>query len=260
VEQHKVIVRGRQFLTQKGRYDRFWNRVNQGNWEPETYAVFEEYIDQDTLLVDFGAWIGPTALFGAQLAHQCLAFEPDHRAFEELEANVALNKDQDWAKRIKVFEQAIHATGEPISINSSGEGGDSMSSALFPNRPTQWTVQTRRLGDVIKEHRGDAKKVFVKIDIEGGEYDLLPAVADLMAQEDIVFSVEFHHRMLFRSLKQTAEDNPDWQETYKAKMKEITEALPWGRKMLTNTGTVLDRDGVVALISGNGEADTIIMA
>ncbi|WP_299146805.1 FkbM family methyltransferase [uncultured Tateyamaria sp.] len=260
MEHHQISVKGRTFNVHQGRYDRFWRRVLRGNWEPETYQTFDRYIDQDTLVVDFGAWIGSTAFYGAQLAKLCLAFEPDRSAFKELQANLKLNKAADWADRIKIFDEGIHASGEPISINSAGEGGDSMSSALFANRPTQWTVKTRRLEDVVAEFRGDAKKVFVKMDIEGGEYELIPSLKHLMAQADFVFSIEFHHRMFFRSHKMGADENPDWRQTYDTKMQAVIDALPWDRDMMTDSGIALDADGVKGLMLGKNPADTLIIS
>jgi len=42
--------------------DNFWTYgFHQGmNWERDTFGIFDKYITQDTIVVDFGSWIGPT--------------------------------------------------------------------------------------------------------------------------------------------------------------------------------------------------------
>ena len=57
--------------------DAFWDRLEQGHWEPETLAVFDHYIGPETLHVDIGSWIGPTLLYAAERARLAIGFEPD---------------------------------------------------------------------------------------------------------------------------------------------------------------------------------------
>ena len=96
------------FAVEPGAHRRFWERVARGDWEPETFVIFDRFIREDTLFVDIGAWIGSTALYGVQRADLCIAFEPDPVAFAELEINVAVNAGEEWTKRLKINECAIH--------------------------------------------------------------------------------------------------------------------------------------------------------
>ncbi|MBM2819875.1 MAG: methyltransferase FkbM [Nitrosarchaeum sp.] len=71
----------------------FWILVKLGLWESETYAIMNKFLDKQHSYLDIGSWIGPTVLYGSQLARHCYAVEPDHIAFQELKNNVELNKN-----------------------------------------------------------------------------------------------------------------------------------------------------------------------
>jgi FkbM family methyltransferase len=257
---HDVTVKGRQFYAKAGTFDRFWRRVNKGVWEPATYTVFEDNIDKDTLVIDFGSWMGSTVFFAAQLAQKCVGFEPDPSAFAELSENVKLNAKAGWADRLEVFGEAIHESGKPIEIHTSTvEGGDSMSSSLSIHRPNAVTVETRTLQAAVNEFRKKAKKVFIKIDIEGGEFTMMPEIADLMADPDFTFNIEFHHRMLFRSHKTTSDSNPKWKEEYQEKMDSALASIPWNRAIYADTGEKLDSKGVQNLIAGKANTDSLVI-
>ncbi|MFM7445052.1 MAG: FkbM family methyltransferase, partial [Tabrizicola sp.] len=101
-------------------HHRFWKRVNSGAWEPETYAIFDRHIDDRTLFLDIGAWIGSTSLYGAQLAQRCVAFEPDPVAFAELSRNVDQNRQADWIGKLQIHERAINRDGQSFTLGGVG--------------------------------------------------------------------------------------------------------------------------------------------
>lgn len=221
-------------------HQRFWRRVQRGLWEPETFAIFDRFITEDTLFLDIGAWIGSTALYGAQRAARCIAFEPDPVAFKELQGNLAANAGAEWTKRLEINECAINKDGTPFTLGGSAEGADSMSSALFPDRESQWTVSARRLQDVLTAYRAPGQPVFIKIDIEGGEYDLLPAIRDELADPGIVSYLSFHTNMLRRSVVGDAAPETAENPFVELHMRAI-DSLPWHRRISLRDGTPVDR-------------------
>jgi FkbM family methyltransferase len=223
-----VTLGERSFRVDPRPHHRFWKRVNSGAWEPETYAIFDRHIDDRTLFLDIGAWIGSTSLYGAQLAQRCLAFEPDPVAFAELSRNVAQNRDADWIGKLQIHERAINRDGQSFTLGGVGEGADSTSSALFPDRDSQWTVQALRLPDVLAEHRAEGQPVFLKIDIEGGEYDLIPAVGDILADPLVTAYISFHPRMLRKALALGSTDD-SWTAVYADRHRVVLDSLPWSR-------------------------------
>jgi FkbM family methyltransferase len=152
----------------------FWRGCTAGEWEPETPLVLDRFVDPSGSHIDIGAWIGPTVLYGGRIAKTVFAIEPDPLAFSELTENLALNEPR--TSNIKAFELCIAPVSGWVSFGSRGAGGDSMSSLLFAKERTSWNVQAITFEEFIEEHRiRDCK--FIKMDIEGAEYDVIPTMA-----------------------------------------------------------------------------------
>jgi FkbM family methyltransferase len=235
-----VTVGDHSFQVDPGPHHRFWKRVNRGTWEPETYAIFNQHLNDRTLFLDIGAWIGSTSLYGAQLAQRCVAFEPDPVAFAALSRNVEANRQADWIGRLQIQERAINKDGQSFTLGGTSKGADSTSSALFPNRESQWTVRALRLPDVLAEHRADGQPVFLKIDIEGGEYDLIPSIQETLSDPLVTAYISFHPKMLRRSLAAVSGDEA-WKPAYVDRHRSVLDSLPWSRWIGLRTGEQVSR-------------------
>ena len=156
-----------------GNNDGFWRRYENGTWEPDTSAVFRRFIDAQHSYVDIGAWIGPTLLLGCQLAKHAYGIEPDPLAYDELSENIERNRP--LTNSVRLFNICITPVSGKISFGSRGEGGDSMSSLLFSSEKTCWTVEGMNFQEWIMQNDiNDCN--FIKLDIEGGEYSVLPTM------------------------------------------------------------------------------------
>lgn len=151
----------------------FWDLVANGGWEPGTLGVIERLLRPGSVYVDVGAWIGPTVLCAAATGASVLAFEPDPIAFAGLRRNLALNPD--LATRVRVHALAVfdHDGEMPLTADDHGLG-QSVSTlvrqAAVGGTATVSTADGRR----IAEWPEFAACSLLKIDIEGGEYRLLP--------------------------------------------------------------------------------------
>jgi FkbM family methyltransferase len=173
----------------------FWDRVEQGHWEPMTFSVFDRFLDAKHSYIDVGAWIGPTVLYGASLARHCYALEPDPVAFRKLRENVALNPSIQ--PRITLSEKCLTVTCDPVTLwnKTSLTGGDSRSSLLFAGSKVQWEAQGITLERFLSDNAiGDCS--FIKMDIEGGEFDLLPAIASYLADQRPTLYLSLHPHLL----------------------------------------------------------------
>ena len=77
------------FVSGNPKYFFFWKNKS---WERNTHKIFDKFLDSNHSYIDIGAWIGPTVLYGAQIAKKVYAIEPDPIAFKELEKNGILSK------------------------------------------------------------------------------------------------------------------------------------------------------------------------
>ena len=186
----RVIRNGREWLV-NNQEEAFWNRVEGGEWEPLTFAVFDRFLDPEHSYIDVGAWIGPTVLYGAHLARHCYALEPDPVAFSRLKENVLLNAPLQ--RRITLSPQCLSTTCDPVRLGNktSHAGGDSMSSLLFAGAAVTWEAAGVTLERFLVDHRiGDCS--FIKMDIEGGEFEVLPAIADYLTERRPTLYLSLH--------------------------------------------------------------------
>ncbi len=188
-----VTVRGRTFFVRDDK-PTFWDRAESGRWEPETLAALEEAVSPGCDVIDIGAWVGPTVLFSASLgAARVVAVEADPRALELLRGNLAVNPA--LADRVSVIAAAAAASAGPVRLGAARKRGDSMSSALLAHASDAWETQAVTPAELLARTGGDAPLV-VKVDIEGGEYDLLPALAAVLPPRCRRVLVAFHPVLL----------------------------------------------------------------
>lgn len=165
----------------------FWSHVVSGAWEPNTFKVFERFLDKDHAYIDIGAWIGPTVLFGAQLSKEVFAFEPDPNAYSALRKNLSLNPLT--TQNVHIFPIAISNSNGTISMGTNSKQGDSMSSMLFSK--DSWQVEAATLESMIDSlHITDIN--FIKMDIEGGEKIVLPVIKNYIHKNQPTFYLALH--------------------------------------------------------------------
>lgn len=153
-------------------HSKFWRKASAGNWEPETFAVLDQFLDRDHDYLDIGAWIGPTVLYGARKARHVWCFEPDPEAFRALAWNIDLN----GLGNVSAFAAALSRdVGIARMAGMRGEKGDSTTSLLNPGGAAGTDVLT--IGWEQFARSVDLSGVsLVKMDIEGAEFDVLPTL------------------------------------------------------------------------------------
>ena len=181
---------------------KFWELLESGRWEPHTFDIFDDFISSESIYVDIGAWIGPTTLYASQYAKRAYAFEPDPVAYRELDINVRANSGADWASRLTVFNKAIACGNGTITIGNPECGGNSTSSMLFSSEATHWEVDAVTFERfILQEHLQD-EKMFIKMDIEGGEYEVLPSFRKAFQGGKIDLLLSLHPQFLTQSFGQ----------------------------------------------------------
>lgn len=173
-------------------YAGFWQRAAAGQWEPSTYQVIDRHVSPATAFLDIGSHIGAIALYAAARGARVVCIEADPISLRKLRANVAANPT--LAPRITIVARAICPDGASIVFGSRGGGGDSMSSFALGGLKTTWPVATISPREVVRLLPSDAP-VFVKMDIEGGEYAVVPASGELWARPNLVLLLSTHPQL-----------------------------------------------------------------
>ncbi len=153
----------------------FWDWYESETWEPETIAVFDRFLRPGARYVDLGAWIGPTVLLAAATAGRIVCAEPDPEAFRILGENLALNPDV--AARTIALQLAVGPSDGTVVLSSPGGGGDSNSSTVRPHDAgSRWQVEQVSFATLLAR-TGLDEPDFVKMDVEGAEYQLVPTLS-----------------------------------------------------------------------------------
>lgn len=163
---------------------RFWRTTPKNEWEPYTLAILQKFLKPDSIYCDIGAWIGPTVLYASKLCKQVYCFEPDYNAYRYLLWNIELNK----LDNVLPFNMALSDRNGVFRMAPFGKSlGDTTSSLLNAGKPGSISVAAITLKtaqDIALPKQID----FLKIDIEGAEFALLPAIKEyLTAVRPIVY-------------------------------------------------------------------------
>jgi FkbM family methyltransferase len=206
------------------RFDAYWAYVHHGQWEPQTFALLQTFVHPGAVVVDIGAWIGPTTLFAAIHAKHVLAFEPDPEAFAMLQANVAANPT--LAQRISLSKACISTTDGPVRMgsHSSETGGDGASSMLYADSSVGWEVEGVRLETAL-DRAGIAQVDVLKMDVEGAESMLVPALADHLLRNQPTLMLSMHPHFMAEPVDDTraiADVLAGYPHLYTAEMMPIT--------------------------------------
>lgn len=141
------------------------------------------------VIVDIGGGFGDFSIFSAKLFPyaRILVFEPNPILYKLLKNNAKRNN----IKNITMYPYAV-SNNKRIQIDISGE--PTKTSMFFDKKKVSKTigVRTKRLSDIIKKDSID----FLKIDCEGGEWDILSNLSNQELTKIKTISLEYHNQYI----------------------------------------------------------------
>ena len=145
--------------------------------------IYKVALPENALIIDCGSHIGLSVIYFKKLfpSANIIAFEPDKRNFGLLSKNIeAFN-----LKNIALRNEAVWISNTQLSFASDGNMGSKIedSSSIKENATM---VTAARLRDIIA---GEID--FLKMDIEGAEYEVLKDIEDKLHLVDHLF-LEYH--------------------------------------------------------------------
>lgn len=145
--------------------------------------IYEQSLPEQARILDCGANIGLSVIYLKKLCPgaRIIAFEPDPANYALLTKNIRSFELQD----VELQEAAIWKENTTLHFSSAG----SMGSSIDTNGSTNGVqVKAVRLKDFLQ-----SPVDFLKIDIEGAEYEVIRDVADSLHQVKRMF-LEYHGR------------------------------------------------------------------
>jgi FkbM family methyltransferase len=139
--------------------------------------------NESPLIIDCGSNIGLSVIYFKQMypKSKVICFEPDNEIFEMLKYNVELFN----FKNIEFHKAAVWTTDGEISFASDGKVGGHISS-IESEESNINKIKSFRLNNILNQ-----KVDFLKIDIEGAEYELLKDCKDNLNLVENIF-IEYH--------------------------------------------------------------------
>lgn len=173
----------------------FWRKVARGDWEPPTLSFLQRAVDRTTLVVDIGAWVGPITCVAGRVARRVIALEPVAAFADELQATVAANE-----LPVEIWRAAISpARGSLTLFQNPG----TTPSALNYNDASGTRVDAITFDDINAAVGDHAGRVFVKMDIEGFEFELCEALVAFLKARRAWALVALHPGLLYQELRKT---------------------------------------------------------
>lgn len=152
-------------------------RILRESFLEKPYLVGVQNFD---VILDIGAYIGDFSLYAAKhLGARVIAFEPTAENFSLLAQNV---RNNNLSNRISISPLAVSARGGPLQlfIQSSEAGEIHASSNIYGTHyvnPSTRVIESISINQILVDHNL-AKVNLLKLDIEGGEYDILEDMSD----------------------------------------------------------------------------------
>jgi len=161
--------------------------------EPRDF-LFKQ-INENDFVIDIGANIGETLLNFAKVnsTGHCLGFEPVPYIFEKLKHNIGLNN----FKNITIENLAISDIEEDLSFyfpTNNNSGGISLSKS---NEKADQIVKAITLDSYVEDKKLDSID-FIKIDVEGFEYNVLKGAKQTIIKYRPKMFIELGNNILLR--------------------------------------------------------------
>ena len=202
-----------------GEFSKWWFQNWLNKWELNTFHILnyyaprygrEEYVQADdiekNIYIDIGSWIGPTVLYAANFYSKVIAIEPDPVALHRFRQNLSVNKYSN----IVVIDKALTNINGDIKFGGNGELGNSESTMLVYNSKYisecwggRWASEDRgcniidvsgiTMDSLIETYNVNPSRIaLIKMDIEGGEFILIPDLIPFLYNYDIPLYISLH--------------------------------------------------------------------
>ncbi len=175
----------------------FWEN-NYTYWENETFEIFDKYLSKDKIFIDIGGWIGTTAMYGSRKSKQVYSIEADNKSFNDMLNNLKINCTNNYTlinKAIFNIDNIKIKFGKNIHVINS-KMNDSMSQIYSDDVITNeyYLIETITLDNIIKKYQINVSEIsLIKVDIEGGEENILNELYDTSVKYSIPLYISFHY-------------------------------------------------------------------
>jgi FkbM family methyltransferase len=168
-----------------------------GAYERDTNTVLEKFIREGDLVIEAGSNTGSETLLVSRLVGRkgkVLAFEPVPHVFDKLKKNIELNN----ISNVELFDIALGNDNSeiPFNINSKSHPNQGMGTKLKLNFKDGKTILVNQntVDSIWKQRNSQEKVSFIKMDIQGGELDMLKGARNVLEKFKPFIFLEANNR------------------------------------------------------------------
>jgi FkbM family methyltransferase len=185
-----ALLRTRSGLSVRVRNNRWDARIMAEMYLDRCYLNMFAPLPENPVIVDVGGYIGDFSLYAAhELGARVVVYEPTPENYALLKENVALNGLED---RITSLNAGVGAADGSLTLNvTRGDGALHVSGFLYSDSSEQITVPSVSLCTVFAEN-ALTRIDLLKIDCEGGEYDIIDSMTDPLFEQIDRIVFEYH--------------------------------------------------------------------
>jgi len=188
-----AIVQGsKMFLDPDDRLELSINGVY-GEYETQ---IMKNHIKKGDVVIDVGANIGYFTLLYSRLVGEkgkVIAFEPEPKNFELLKKNIEINNYDN----VIIEQKAVSDSNGTLNLFLADNMANHKIYQLSESYDKSIPIESVILDDYLKEHNLTDKINFIKIDVEGAEYNVFNGMKSVIAQsKNLKIFTEFMYRLI----------------------------------------------------------------
>lgn len=169
----------------------FWDRIENGTFEPDTMSFLKLNVNQNVDFIDIGAANGSMAIIAGLAGARVISFEAEPGIFKVANRNIKLN---EFTNEVGVINAAI-STRDGVMTFSRKSDSNVLSSICFSGLQNSATeIQILKLEDVIQKFHHVTRDLILKFDIEGAEWQILndPETINALAKHKATVLLAIH--------------------------------------------------------------------
>ncbi len=202
---HKVIHFSAYGIRMNGVNHSVNKQMSKGIYEAEEIEVIKKALSKAEIFVDAGANIGLYSCIARSLGKYVVAIEPQPRNLRCLCANL---KDNNWQNNAEVWPIGLYSRADLLELYGSSWATASLIRGWYGQSKCKRVIPVHTL-DAILGDRFGGKKLVIKVDVEGAEYEvLLGAVNTLRMSPRPTWMVEICNEF------HPGDVNPNYQATF----------------------------------------------
>lgn len=155
-------------------YDWLVSNLSLGKWESDTFNIIDKFSDEYATALDIGAWIGPISIYLSRKFYKVISIEADKVAAKALKNNISDNdiSNIDLIEKVFFNDSLAEVYFGQNEKNSEGFGDSTSQSRTSPIHDSDYKLGTITFKEIVEKYK-EERISFVKVDIEGGEENIL---------------------------------------------------------------------------------------